>query len=158
MDFTLKKYEPENCKELAMLFYDTVHNINKADYTPQELDVWATGMIDIKKWNESLMNHYSLVAWKDDKIIGFADMAYDGYLDRLYVHKDYQRIGIATALADGLENNVKGRGVNIFTVYASITAKGFFEKRGYKIIRENIVERCNVKIKNYFMKKEIEVD
>ena len=34
---------------------------------------------------------------------GFADMDADGYLDRLYVHKDYQGRGVATALCDALE-------------------------------------------------------
>ena len=31
---------------------------------------------------------------------GFADMDADGYLDRLYVHKDYQGRGVATAQAN----------------------------------------------------------
>ena len=31
-------------------------------------------------------------------IIGFGDIAQMGYLDRLYVHEDYQRQGVASGL------------------------------------------------------------
>ncbi|MGP2526762.1 GNAT family N-acetyltransferase [Acidaminococcus sp. LBK-2] len=33
-----------------------------------------------------------------NKIGGFGDLAPSGYLDRLFVHKDYQRRGFATAI------------------------------------------------------------
>ena len=73
-----------------------------------------------------------------------------GYLDRLYVHKDQQRQGIATAICDALESVSV---VNIFTTHASITARPFFEKRGYAVIKEQQVERRGVKLTNYIMKK-----
>ena len=72
-----------------------------------------------------------------------------GYLDRLYVHKDYQRQGIATALCDRLEQSVSG---DIVT-HASITSKPFFERRGYEMIKEQQVERNGVLLKNYVMIK-----
>ena len=36
-------------------------------------------------------------------IIGFGDIAQMGYLDRLYVHEDYQRQGVASVLCGQLE-------------------------------------------------------
>ena len=39
------------------------------------------------------------------------------------------------------------------TTYASITAKSFFEKRGYKVIKEQHVERKGVLLTNYLMEK-----
>ena len=44
----------------------------------------------------------------------------DGYLDRLYVHKDYQGRGVATALCDALEQAVQ---CEAYTTHASITAR-----------------------------------
>ena len=57
-------------------------------------------------------------------------------------------MGIATALCDRLE-----AGFSRVTTYASITARPFFMKRGYRALRENIVERGGVKLKNYLMEK-----
>lgn len=39
----LRAYQPSDLEELAALFYDTVHRVNARDYTPQQLDAWATG-------------------------------------------------------------------------------------------------------------------
>ncbi|MFR3031966.1 MAG: GNAT family N-acetyltransferase, partial [Blautia sp.] len=72
------------------------------------------------------------------------------YLDRLFVHKDYQRKGVATAICDKLEQMAQGDVVT----HASITAKPFFEKRGYKVVKEQKVERQGITLTNFVMKKE----
>ena len=122
----IRKYKSSDCQEIAELFYNTVHSINKKDYTQEQLDVWATKNIDIEKWDTSFLKNYTVVAESNGIIVGFGDIAEDGYLDRLYVHKDFQRIGIATMICDKLEKKVKGK--PLYT-HASITAKPFFIKR-----------------------------
>lgn len=147
----IRKYESADCRELAELFYHTVHSVNRVDYTKEQLDVWATGEVDLEKWDKSLSEHDTVIAVEGGKIVGFGDMDETGYLDRLYVHKDYQRKGVATAICDRLEHAVKsGR----FVTYASITARPFFEGRGYRAVRENQVERQGIILLNYLMRKE----
>lgn len=146
----IRIYEPSDCEQTAKLFYDTVHSVNARDYTEKQLDAWADGNINLKEWNESLLEHYSLVAIIDDKIAGFGDIDKLGYLDRLYVHKDYQHQGIATALCNSLKWHCKSYK---FSTHASITAKPFFEKRGYTVIREQQVKCKGVLLTNYIMEK-----
>ncbi|MBU5228012.1 GNAT family N-acetyltransferase [Clostridium senegalense] len=146
----IREYKSSDCEQIANLFYNTVHLINAKDYTQKQLNVWATGNIDIVQWNKSFLNNYTLVAEENNMIIGFGDINNEGYLDRLYVHKDYQNLGIATALCDRLENHYSVR--HIIT-HSSITAKPFFEKRGYKVIKKQFVERNGVQLSNYIMKK-----
>ena len=31
----LRAYRPGDCREMAALFYDTVHTVNARDYTPE---------------------------------------------------------------------------------------------------------------------------
>lgn len=144
----IRKYQPMDCEETAALFYQTVHAVNAKDYTTEQLDAWADGKVDLGRWNQSLLEHYSFVALAKDNIIGFGDIDKTGYLDRLFVHKDYQRRGIASAICNELEHMVKG---NIVT-HASITARPFFEKRGYKVMKEQNIERHGIILKNYVMK------
>lgn len=146
----IRKYQPSDCKCLADLFYNTVHTINAKDYSDEQLNAWATGKVDLIEWNESLINHYSVVAVKDDMIVGFGDIDKTGYLDRLYVHKDYQNQGIATAICDNLENAFD---VDKLTTHSSITAKSFFLKRGYKLIKEQQVVRNGILLINFIMEK-----
>lgn len=146
----IRKYQPCDCKELAELFYNTVHTVNARDYTKEQLDVWATGKIDLEKWNQSFQEHYSIVAVENKIIIGFGDINNTGYLDHLFVHTNYQGKGVATAICNKLEQSVQGK----IVTHASITAKPFFEKRGYKTIKEQQVERKGVFLTNFVMIKE----
>ena len=147
----IRRYEPEDLGQITALFYDTVHAVNAADYAPEQLDAWADGAPDLDRWNGSLLAHHSLVAVEGgDLIVGFGDIDGTGYLDRLYVHKDRQGLGIATALCDRLERAVDAP---VITTHASITALPFFEGRGYRVLREQRVERHGVQMTNYVMEK-----
>lgn len=145
----IRKYQSSDCKALADLFYHTVHTVNAKDYTKEQLQVWATGQVDLENWDQSLQEHFSVVAVENEKILGFGDIDKTGYLDRLYVHGDYQGKGIATAICNQLEQAVQG---NVIT-HASITAKPFFEKRGYEVIKEQKVERQGIFLTNFVMEK-----
>lgn len=136
---------------MASLFYQTVHAVNSKDYTQEQLDAWAAGHVDLNEWNRSFLSHDTLVAFVNGKITGFGDMDGGGYLDRLYVHKDRQRQGIASAICDALESRAASA---CFTTHASITARPFFEKRGYVIIKEQQVARNGQLLTNYVMQKE----
>lgn len=50
----IREYQLSDCKELAELFYNTVHTVNAKDYTIEQLNVWATGQMELEKWNRSL--------------------------------------------------------------------------------------------------------
>lgn len=146
----VREYKPQDCVHLANLFYDTVHTVNAGDYTQEQRNVWATGTVDLEAWNQSFLEHYTLVAMEEDKIVGFGDMDSTGYLDRLYVHKDYQGQGIATELCVRLEEKFQ---VEKITTHASITAKPFFQGRGYEVVKEQQVIRSGVSLTNYVMEK-----
>jgi len=145
----IREYRPIDGQALAELFYNTVHTINAKDYTKEQLDAWATGKVDLEKWNRSFEEHYSLVAFDGEMVIGFGDIGKTGYLDRLFVHADYQRKGVATSICNQLERSVQGG----IVTHASITARPFFEKRGYKVVKEQQVERKGIFLTNFVMEK-----
>lgn len=146
----LRPYSPADLEEILTLFYETVHTVNARDYAPAQLDVWAGPQVDRARWDRTLREHTSLVAVEDGQIVGFGDMDGTGYLDRLYVHKDHQRRGVATTLCDALEAAVSAPRL---TTHASITARPFFEHRGYRVVHPQQVERCGVLLTNYVMEK-----
>lgn len=150
----LRKYSGSEMKDITELFYQTVHTVNAADYNREQLDAWASGDVDAAEWDRSFREHVTYVAVDQtlgaEVITGFADMDRSGYLDRLYVHRDYLRQGIASALCSRLEEEV---GSDRYITHASITARIFFEKRGYRVVKEQQVERNGVWLKNYVMEK-----
>lgn len=149
----LREYQPSDCAQLAELFYQTVHSVNARDYAQEQLDAWASGEVDLKAWDASFRAHGTIIAVENGKIIGFGDMDETGYLDRLYVHKDYQGQGIASAICDELERFAVGK---TFTTHASITAKPFFQHRGYRVVCKQEVIRRGVALTNLVMEKRSE--
>lgn len=137
---------------MVRLFYETVHAINIKDYTEEQVNCWADGNIDYREWDASFRKHLTYVAFENETIVGFGDIDETGYLDRLYVHKDYQGCGVATAICNRLESETRSERVK---VHSSITAKSFFEKRGYHLIREQGVNRQGVILLNYIMAKQL---
>lgn len=149
----IRPYRPSDCASMAQLFYDTVHSINAADYSTEALDAWADGKLDLDLWNRSFLTHRTLVAEFAGQVVGFADMDESGYLDRLYIHRDHQSRGIATALCNALEAEVCAP---VYVTHASITARPFFEGRGYRVVQPQQVECRGVWMTNYVMEKSVQ--
>lgn len=145
----LRRYKNEDLKELSTLFKETVHTVNAKDYSPEEIKGWTFSKTDFSEWEQSLSEHYSFVAVENGVIVGFGDINPEGYLDRLFVHKNFQNRGIGTAFCNQLEKQVNGP----IVTHASITAKNFFGKRGYQTIKEQKVMRNGVYLRNYVMQK-----
>lgn len=145
----IRRYKEADCEELAKLFYDTVHTVNAKDYTEKQLDAWATGKVDLNEWNNSFLEHISFVAVHNDVIVGFGDIDNKGYLDRLYVHSKYQGVGIGSSICDLLEKYADEK----IVTHSSITAKTFFEKRGYKVVKKQQINRQGIILVNYVMEK-----
>lgn len=148
----IRRYSSSDCAQMAELFYWTVHSVNAKDYTKEQLNVWATGQVDLARWDKSFSEHYTVVAIWEDVLAGFGDIDRTGYLDRLYVHKDYQRRGIATAICDSLERAFP---VEKVTSHVSVTARPFFQSRGYLVQREQQVVRGGILLTNYVMEKRL---
>lgn len=144
----IRRYDPADLDEVVKLFYNTVHIVNAADYTPKQLDAWAPKTMDTSKWAVSLALNSAFVA-VEDGIIGFGDITADGYLDRLYVRADSIGKGVGKALCRRLESTVGGD----ITTHASITARPFFEKMGYFVVKKQQVGRGGVLLTNFIMKK-----
>ncbi len=148
----LSEYKPGEAGALVRLFYQTVHTVCLGDYTQEQVDAWADGKADPAQWDKSFLQHQTLVARIGGELAGFADLDGD-YLDRLYVHRDYQRQGVGTALAQALEQRAGEKGCPRISAHVSITARPFFEQRGYKLVREQQVERGGVFLTNFIMEK-----
>ena len=150
--FEIRPYRGTDCAAMARLFYHTVHTVNLGDYTRLQVDAWADGAPDLSAWDASFRAHLTLVAVRGNQIIGFADLADGTHLQRLYVDAGAQRMGVATALCEKMEAACS---TPLLSVDASITARPFFEKRGWKTVRRQTVERHGVRMENFHMVKQV---
>ena len=151
MQLTICPYTPADLPEMVKLFQETVRRVCVKDYTPVQIEAWV-GKVDLARWEKTLAEHTTLLAFDGEALAGFGDIRRDGYLDRLYVRWDRQGQGVGTALCDRLET--AGDFSRVFTE-ASITARGFFARRGYALKGEQTVFRRGVALTNYQMEKRL---
>lgn len=148
-------YVPTDLEDILQIFYDSIHNVCANDYTIEQLDAWAPKEPDIYRWEASLNRNHTLVVEDHHQIIGFGDLGETGYLDRLYVREDYLHKGVATLILSQLEKYAKTKGIVFMNTAASITSKPFFEKRGFVVLNDQIVERRGVRMMRYLMEKKL---
>lgn len=129
----IRKFKLSDAVSTARLHRNTIRAINSKDYPADVIRVWS-GKTSAKKFRDSHNTCFRWIATEKGKIVGFADMSKDGEFGGLYVHKNYLGKGIGSALITKIEEKAKELGVKRLKVKATVTAKSFYEKCGYKVI------------------------
>ena len=155
MSIAVRRYTPSDLAGLIALFRDTVRRINARDYSEQQVRAWAPDEIDARKWSRRFENKTVWVAELDGAPVGFVDVARDGLIDMLYVHADHQGKGIASRLLRTVEAGARAHGLLRLFTEASITARPFFEHRGFRVIAPQRVIRWAQEFLNYRMDKSL---
>jgi len=151
----IKVANDSDINDITNLFYETIQNINCKDYPQDEIDDWSSWHADLDKWKETISQQFFIVAIINNTVVGFSSLASDGYLDFMFVHKDYQKQGIAKQLLRSIE--AKAVLQNNKQIYSdvSITARSFFESNGYIVEKEQLKKSRYKELVNFRMIKKI---
>lgn len=139
--------------DITQLFYDTIQNINIRDYSKEEVDDWSSWKVDIDKWLGKMQEQYFVVAMIKNKIVGFSSIAPDGYLDFMFVDKDTQGQGVASSLLSEIERKAIEQNNDLIYSDVSLTAKGFFESKGFIVERQQLKKSKKKELINFRMTK-----
>ena len=151
---TIRPYKEEDAKFLVSIFFNTIHKINAKDYTPEQINAWApTSIIDFESWDKKWQKLPPISATLDHKIVGFAEFEENGHIDCFYCHHEYQGCGIGSALMNAIESKARRIKVNKLFAEVSITARPFFEAKGFVTIKEQSVKIREIALTNFLMEK-----
>ena len=89
------------------------------------------------------------------QIVGFSSITPQGYLHNMFVHKDFQDKGVATVLLNEIERYAAVMGIKRITSEVSLTARPFFEKRGFVVEKEQKCRANKLFLTNFVMAKEL---
>lgn len=155
MNVLIRKGTISDLPHLQQLFVDTVSTICQSDYNQQQIQVWTASIKNKERWLGIVIQQFLLVAEHNGEIVGFASLDKGNYVDMLYIHKAMQRQRIAHKLYMAIETEAKNQGQTRLIAEVSITAKPFFEKVGFSVIKEQRVERAGIALSNFKMEKQI---
>ncbi len=150
----IRDYEEGDAPGIVRLFYETVRSVNRAHYSEEQVAAWAPEVPDAHGWHVRMSARLTLVAEEEGEVVGFAELE-DGHLDMLYVRNDAVGRGVGARLYEAVEREALGRGHGRITTEASITARPFFERLGFRLVREQTVRRRGVEMTNFVMEKDV---
>jgi len=156
----IRKYNRGEEDALWELHYNAVHRVAARDYTDEQLQAWAPREIDTAAWRAKMaaIDPYVCVYEDGDSgavIVGYADLQPSGLIDHFFVHHRWQGRGAGKRLMAAIEADAQARGIARLTAHVSITARPFFQRRGFRVIAPQEVTRGGVALKNFQMAKEL---
>ncbi len=135
----LRPFLPVDAPMLAAIFRASVEDLTGDDYDDDQRKAWASMAEDEGEFGRKLAGLLTLVATIDGAPAGFASLKGNEKIEMAYVYPTVAGQGIGTLLCDAIEKLSRGRGATRLTVDASDTARPFFERRGFKPQKRNIV-------------------
>ena len=148
------------------MFFETVHWVNRAHYSEHQVHAWAPPLEqwDMPRWRARLAAQSVVVAAEESgEIVGFCSWepkrdaaARTAYLDMLFVHRAWQRRGVAAALYTEAERTMRAREMVRVQTHASVTAQPFFARQGFTLVKHQTVHVRGVDLPNAVMEKRLD--
>lgn len=124
--FTVVPYSPEYAEQTVVIWRESKERaIGQKEIHNMESHLYFL--------NNILRDQYQIkLALMDELVVGI--IAYnETEISQLYIHVDYQGLGIGRTLLDKAKEQSPGR-LTLYTFEVNKTAQRFYEKNGFKII------------------------
>ena len=155
MSIVVRQYHPSDLAPIARLYYDTVHRINAADYSPEQIAAWAPTIYPEAYWRKRFARYRVFVAVRDGNIAGFAEFDPCGHIDCFYVHHACQRRGAGRALLRQIETETRAAEASRLHANVSTTARPFFVAMGFHVVREQTERYRGCDFQQFLMEKHL---
>lgn len=149
----IRLFKKQDAEQIAQLYHDTVREVNIRDYSTAQVKAWAPDDLYFRDWETVCGDRFTYVADDDGVIAGFGELEPNGHIDCFFCHKNYQRCGVGRQIYQAIEAKALELGLNHLTLEASITAKPFFQRMGFSIVKEQEVAYQGEMFINYVMEK-----
>ena len=131
----IRKFENSDIDDVMQIWQN--ENIQAHNFIPKEY--WESNYEYVKKL---LPNSEIYVYIENDKIEGFIGINED-YIEGIFVNSNYQNKGIGTALLNKAKEGKEELTLNVYE--KNREAIKFYEKNGFKIVKEAVDKENNEK-------------
>ncbi|MBK6853905.1 MAG: GNAT family N-acetyltransferase [Burkholderiales bacterium] len=149
---SIRRYRHGEEPQLFNVYYSAVHLVACRDYSNEQIQTWAPQDLDRETWTARIRGINPFVAELNGKIVGYADLQPDGYIDHFFVSGHHPRCGIGTALMNYLLNEAQSASLKELTSDVSRSAQPFYERFGFVVVEQRQPEVRGVVIPNAFMR------
>lgn len=149
----VRPYTPADLDAVLAIFFSAVRRVARRDYSEAQVRAWAPDAPDRARWAARRGDRPTWIAEVGGAPAGFTDLEADGHIDMMFVHADHQGRGVAGALLDEVERAAQAQGLAALHAHVSLTARPFFARRGFAVVRPNRATIRGVDLDNFLMAK-----
>ncbi len=113
--------------------------------------------MDPELWGQRIKGINPYVVVDGDKILGYADLQDNGYIDHFFVRGGQSKKGIGRLLMNHIIEDAKVKSIPELSSDVSLAAQGFFSRFGFEVIQRKEVEVRGVMLENALMKLRVGV-
>lgn len=133
MDVNIRLARLEDRDRMIDLQTKAFRTLCSADYNPKQIQVLVEGQALWRGSNETVF----LAEYKAE-LVGFSGLSTkQRQITAVYTHPQFARQGIGSQVLQALEVAAIEKGYRSLWVLSSLTAVGFYQAQGYKLIRKD---------------------
>lgn len=151
----VREYQPTDAPQLWALFFNTVRKVNVRHYSQAQVEAWAPSEFSMEVWCTKLEKMKPFVAELDGVVVGYTDLQESGLIDHFFCHHDYQGMGIGRKLMCHVLSLAAQRRLEYVFSEVSITARPFYERFGFTVVKEQTIEVRGQTLNNFVMEKRL---
>lgn len=129
----IRRATTNDATALSTLIQDAVRKSNSRDYSQTIIDLICSNFTR-NKVIEKMAERDVFVAFDDHEVVGTISLG-QGKLHSMFVRPRRQGWGIGQSLVEYLERHAVDKGLSDLWLSSSITAKPFYLKLGYELVR-----------------------
>ncbi len=147
----VRRFRAGEEETLRRLFFETIREVNRKDYTEEQVRAWAPENYDTRRWSARIRSLNPFICEIDGEIAGYADLQPSGYIDHFFVNRRFQRQGVGSTMLDRIEQEARATGLKMLSAHVSITARPFFEHFGFEVVERQRVMINGVALDRFHM-------
>lgn len=137
--------------QLREVCRDALWHIARRDYSPSQLSAWETGLL--ARLEADGEPGTTLLALDGQGVVAFGRLQPAAHLDLLFCRARGRGRGYAAAVLAALEGEARRLGAPRLSTAASLTARAFFERHGFRVEAEEQVLRRGLALRRFRMAK-----
>lgn len=141
--------------DLIKMAQETIKQVCIKDYSSKQVQAWSERINRPERFKEAITEQYFIVLEIENKIVGFGSLLNCNYIDFIYVHPNYPRMGIASKIYNRLIIKAQAAKQKTLTSDVSITGRPFFESKGFKVVKEQENKIDDTVLVNFKMNKKL---
>jgi putative acetyltransferase len=155
----IRPYNEGEQGALLAIFQSSVHGLAASDYTAEQIAAWAPPLLDAasrRAWDSRIDANRPWVVEINGRLVAFADLTQEGYIDQFFVAQNFSRQGIGRALLRHLVDVALTFGLPSLFSHVSLTAQPLFAHFGFEIETHQTVVVRGVALRNAVMRKTLD--